>query len=52
MNYKFYNQHNYKFIKTDSKAMHRSWNNSEIRNYINSMKNSDFDKLSFHSWIK
>jgi len=43
--------YNYKYLKTNCSAKHRIWKKEEIQNYIDSFKGTNYDMISFHSWM-
>jgi hypothetical protein len=48
----FEDSYNYKHLKTKLGGMNRNWSESEVRNYVNYYKGSDYDLISMHSWIQ
>ena len=50
---KFHNcLYNYKYLKTLLNGKYGEWSDIEIENYIKEQKNTDYDIISMHSWIK
>ena len=47
----FPDAYHYKFIKSCRNGKQREWNETELKEYINKMENSEYDLISMHSWI-
>ena len=47
----FPDAYNYTHLKTKNKGISRLWTDSEIINYVNKFKASDYDLITLHSWI-
>ncbi len=46
----FKDSYNYKYLKVKRYSKHRIWEEDEIQKYINSVKESNYDLITYHSW--